>query len=373
MKVLFIIPTLSSAYHQSRVTELSRLNVDCSVIGYERNYYPGKPWKIPVRSLGFLEHKKYLNRLWIFIKSIPVIRKSSRNKSAIICFNLDLLFICWIALIGIRRRPKIIYDVGDIRTALIEKGLFAVILRAIERFLLHRVSLLIVTSHAYITEYFNGILGIRDINYLIIENKLNSIDAPKPIIKKSINSINDKASYVIGYFGLIRCRKSLILLNDITQKSKGSIKVTIRGVFLGTEDLKDMIYQNPHMSYEGPYVSPDDLAEIHADVDFSWLVHAHSRANTMWARIFRFYHACYYKVPMIAQSNSKDSLEVLKYDIGFCIDINSPNESNRRILSIDKKDYMNWSESLQKLPPEIYLLTDEYQKLVDHIKEKRSF
>lgn len=371
MNVLFVIPTLSSSYHQFRVFELRKQGVDCFVTGFDRDSYPGKPWDIPVESLGYVEHMNYRKRIGTLLKAIPSIRKQSRGMDAIICFNLDLLFITWLALLGIRKKPELIYDIGDIRTSLVKKGVTAKVLRAIERFLLKRISLLMVTSEAYITEYFEGLQGMKGVEILMLENKLNKDDTPPPISRMP-DLWSDKRPLIIGYFGVLRCRKSLKLLNRIALEGEGKVKVIVRGVYLDTEDLDGMIRENPYMSFEGPYVFPDDLAKIHSEVDLSWLVHAHTRQNTMWARIFRFYHACFYGVPMIAQNGSKDGDEVLRYDIGFCIDIEKPDEAIQALLNLNQEEYQRWNHNVQQLPEEIYLLTDEFVRLKKHIQSRRN-
>lgn len=371
MNVLFVIPSITSSYHQFRVLELRKQDVNCFVTGFERDYYEGKPWDMPVESLGFVEHMNYKKRLGTLLKAIPSIRKQSKGMDAVLCFNLDMLFITWLALIGVHNKPAMIYDVGDIRTSLVKEGVTAKLLRVIERFLLQRISLLMVTSEAYITEYFEGIQGMKRVDILLLENKLNRHDTPPPIAQLQ-DTWSDKRPLTIGYFGVLRCRKSLKMLNRIALEGDGNVKVIVRGVFLDTEDLEGMIQMNPYMNYEGPYVFPDDLAKIHAEVDMSWLVHAHTRQNTMWARIFRFYHACFYGVPMIAQSGSKDGDEVLRYDIGFCIDIEKPDESIQTILNLKQHNYHRWIRNVQQLPEEIYLITDEFVRLKDYIRKIRT-
>lgn len=370
INLLFVIPTLSSAYHQNRVTELEKLGAKYSVTGFEREYYKGKPWNVPVKSLGFVEHGKYSKRVGTLIKAIPSIRKQAENQDAVLCFNLDVLFITWVALIGLKNKAEIIYDVGDIRSSLMKKGFLPSLLRFIERFLLNRISLLIVTSGAYITEYFSKVQGWNKKNILLLENKLNKNDAPEPI-KNRKYQWDGRQTLKIGYLGLIRCRDSLLLLNQLTKEAKGKIEVVIRGIYLNTDDLDDMVKKNPYMDYEGSYVFPDDLAKIHQDLDFSWLVHAHSMVNTKWARIFRFYHACFYGIPMIAQKGSKDGEEVKNYDIGLCVDVQNPKYTIEKILSVNFNEYKSWCENISQLPDEVYLLNDEYIKLIDHVRRNR--
>lgn len=367
-KALFIIPTLSSVYHQNRVEQIEKSGIECDVAAFDRKYYPGKPWSQNVTLLGYVEHKKYLKRIHHLISAIPVIRSKSKDSDLIFCYNLDLLFICWISLILLKDKPKIVHDVSDIRSVLIGKGIIATALRALERFLLRRTSVVIVTSNAYITEYFHSIQKLFDVCFHLIENKLDQESTPKPVTNGEIRLYGNPPKFKIGYFGLIRCRKSIELLLKLATKAEGRIKIVLRGVFLGTEDFEPIIRNHPFAEYEGPFINPDDLSEMHFHVDFSWLVHAHSRENTKWSRIFRFYHASYYKRPMIAQEDSQDGQVVKELDIGLTIDIFESDRSIDKLLSITNLQIQKWQNNLNGLPQSLSVISNEYEDLLQKVE-----
>ena len=56
MKILFVLPVLSDSYYWKRIEQISELDIDCRVIGFERNHYPGKSISIPTEVLGQIEH-----------------------------------------------------------------------------------------------------------------------------------------------------------------------------------------------------------------------------------------------------------------------------------------------------------------------------
>ena len=368
-KALFIVPTLTSVYHQNRVEQIEKIGIDCEVAAFEREYYPGKPWSQDVTLLGFIEHKKYLKRLHLLIKAIPVIRTKSKKADLVFCYNLDLLLICWISQLALKNKAKIIHDVSDIRSVLIGTGIFASVLRWLERFLLRRVSIVIITSPAYVTEYFHSIQNLHDVSFHLIENKLNPDSTPEPISNTDSRPDVDPSVFKIGYFGLIRCRKSLELLLKLATEADGKFRVVLRGVFLDTEDFEPVIANHPFVEYKGPFINPDDLPIMHHDVDFSWLVHAHSRENTKWSRIFRFYHAAYYQCPMIAQKDSQDGKVVDELNIGLTIDISDPDESIRKLLTITNVQVQEWRKKIQSLPQSLSVISKEYEDLIRKVSK----
>lgn len=364
MKIVLLVPALSSVDGQNRLLELEKLGVECQVAGFKRKYYPGKEWGREVKSLGYIEHVNYFKRLKVLIKALPAIRKISRGSSYVYTFSFDILLISYLSLIGMRNKPAFVHDVSDIRPVFIGKHLPAKGLRWLERFLLRRVKVVVVTSQAYVSEYFHKIQKLYGVTFHLIENKLNPGTSPEPSEHPArLNKTEN--SFTIGYFGLIRCERSLQVLLEAATRFQGRISVMIRGVFLGTESYQKSIEEHPFMSYGGPYVAPDDLREIHDEVDLSWLVHAHSSENTKWSRIFRFYHAAYYKCPMIVQEGSQDGLVVDKLGLGLTVDIFDSGSVMEALDSLTFEDLEIWQSSLNRLPEEISLITDEYKKLVE--------
>lgn len=367
MKILLLVPALSSVDAQNRLEGIEKQGVECSVAGFDRRYYPGKDWGREVTSLGYVEHENYLKRLLILFKAIPSIRVLANGKHSVYTFSFDLLLIAYFALIFKRNKPKLLYDVSDIRPAFIGSGLSARILRYAETLLLKRVAVVVVTSRAYVSEYFHKIQQLHSVLFHLIENKLNPGFAPVPT-ECSYHNRSTKTSFTIGYFGLIRCERSLQVLINSATRFDGRIKVKIRGTFLGTESYQKQIEEHPYMSYGGPYITPDDLEAIFKEVDLSWLAHAHSAINTKWARTFRFYHASYYRCPMIAQEGSQDGLVVDELGIGMTVDIFDFNSVLDALNKLKVEDLEVWHSSLKALPDSISLITDEYKKLVDLLK-----
>lgn len=361
MQILFLFQTAEHVRFRKRTELLLDEGLAAIIMAFERNSYPMPALPCPYRSLGNLSHRNYLKRVFPFLRAIGRIRSASGDSGAIYCFGLDMLLLGWLASAGLNK--VLVYEVGDIREVLSGKGLKSSLFRWLERFLLGRTSLLVVTSGAFITGYFKKIQGLDHLNYQVVENKLDRkwLNNLQPLKQKEFK----EGQLWIGYFGVLRCRRSWVLLKSAAAGSAGRIRVYIRGISREIDLEQAETLEN--MFYEGPYVSPDQLPEIYDKVDMIWACYPHresERGNWQWAKTVRFYEACYFKKPLIVQSGTEDSRLVEKYDLGLTIDMGDDSCRVKELMEgIKAEDLERWKENLDKLPPEVYLHTDEHATL----------
>jgi len=367
MKIVFLLPVSSDARYRKRIEALQKLGVDPQVLAFERDYYPGKPWPREYETLGKLQHGHYWKRLIPLLKAVPKVRAAVKEADAIYTFGLDVLLLGWLAncTLGERKCQKIVYEVGDLGV-LSRDGLFYHGLRLLERYLLQKVSLLVVTSEAYIEEYYRGVQGLTDLHYQVIENKIDASIVPQPQVK-SIHNKRDE-SLRIGYFGVIRCHRSWEALKKAAIKGNGRIRVYVRGIPMGLKSFEKDVQNTPYVEYGGPYISPDDLPAMYGQVDIVWIAHFMSKTSLLWNRANRFYEACFFQKPMIAQLGTQDGQIVKDRGLGICIDLRDIGGTVDRILSITKVKINQWERNIAHLPAHIYTYTDEHKKLLRFIE-----
>lgn len=368
MKVLFVLPVLSDSYYRKRIEKLRELGVDCTVIGFERNHYEGKPWHIPVKSLGHIEHGHYFKRIGTLLTSIFYIRKALVNKNVVYAYNLDLLLISWFSTLFIQQKVQIVYDVADIRSILVKKGVLPSILRTVERFLLKRTDVVVVASPAYIESYFKNIQH-ADNNYFVIENKVdNEILSHLEVAEQPVSK---KDFMTIGYFGMLRCERSLRILRKLIESSNGQIQLLLRGVFLHSGDYEAEFKKLDYAHYGGPFLYPDDLMEMFKAADLIWAAHYQTKPNKNWAILNRFYQACYFKKPLIVQADTQNEKLVKKYNIGLVIDLANPTEAVKKIQNVNFSQISEWQNNMSSIPERIYTFTDEHKKLIELLKSSK--
>ena len=365
MKITFLLPVASDAHLQKRVKALENLGVQSKVLAFEREWYPGKPWPGGYTSLGQLQHRHYYKRFVPLMKALPMVRAAAKESDVIYAFNMDTLLLGWLASRALDRRPKIVYEVSDIEPVFMGNSVLSRGVRWLERFLLRRVSSLVVTSETYIDGYYQGIQSLSHLHYQVIENKLdaNTISQPQsPMTRSEWDGV-----LRIGYFGVIRCRRSWGILKKAVEKGNGRVQVYVRGIPVGLEGFED-VQSAPSIDYGGPYIAPDDLPAMYEQVDIAWIASYLTKAHLCWSRTNRFYEACFFKKPMFAQVGTQDGQIVESLGLGVCVNLMDVDETVDRILSVNEMELGQWQQNVAGLPAHIYTYTDEHERLLKSIQ-----
>jgi succinoglycan biosynthesis protein ExoL len=369
MKIIFLLPVAAAALFYRRIKALERLGISPKVLAFERDYYPGKFNPDQYEVLGHLRHQHYYKRLLAIMRAIPKVRAAVANADVIYAFGLDMLLLGWIASRTINKPLKLVYEVVDVREVLLGENLISRSLRCLERFLLQRTKLLVVTTQAYVSEYYQKIQGLKNLHYHEIENKLPDNELPpfNSLAQKKFDGV-----LRIGYFGCIRCRRSWEILKKLAERAKGRILVYVRGfIGVGMKDVEKELPLLSYINYGGPYISPDDLPEIYAQVDMIWACSTYSEGKSSdwkWSRAHRFYEACYFGKPVFTAAGTEDARVSEPLGIGTSLDLHDVEGSVDRILRIDNRELIIWKKNIDKLPQAMYMYTDEHEKLITEIQ-----
>lgn len=369
MRVTFLLSVVSHVRYHKRIHNLEKLGVQPNILAFEREYYPGKPWPAGYRSLGRLQHGFYGKRLLPIIKALPIVRAAARETDAIYTFGLDTLFLGWLASRALDNQVKTIYEVGDIQEVLVGNSWVSKIVRRLERHLVQQVDLLVATSEAYITEYYHGMRGLTDFPYQVIENKLDASSLPQ--LSSPTLYDNWDGTLRIGYFGVLRCRRSWEILKKAVERGEGRIRLYLRGILFGLEDFEEEIKTMSYVDYDGPYVVPNDLPTMYGQVDMVWAAYPYGGngiSNWRWARTNRFYEACFFGRPMFAQAGTQDGAVVETLGLGTCLDFGNVGRSVERIIRVGETELAQWKRNIADLPEDIYIYTDEHKQLFEAIQ-----
>jgi succinoglycan biosynthesis protein ExoL len=370
MKVLFILPVLSDSYYRKRIDNLSKMGLKFKVSGFDRTHYEGKPWNTETVQLGRIEHTRYFSRTGIYAQSILKLHREMKDCDVIYSFNLDTLFLGWLASFFSKKNVRFIYDVADIRDVLVSRKIFGLILRTLESFLLKSTDLIVCASPEYLPGYFKKIQGI-DKPAVIIENKVDPELVPESV-ENPFTGPKSGVELSIGYFGMIRCKKSMQLLLSILEQADHRYQLNLRGKFLVSHELKERVMNLKNVHYGGTFRYPDDLKEMYQSVDLVWAAHMHGVSNSKWAISNRFYQACAFKRPLIGQIGTQDAIRIQKYQIGININLNEFEKSIESLNNINSKHLKTWFNKLTNVPKEVYCFQNEHQKLFDKMNRLNS-
>jgi len=365
MKTLCLLPVASDARIQRRLAALRSRGLDLDVLSFDRQYYAGKALPGGYRSLGHISHGNLVKRVPAIARAVPAVRAAAAQADVIYAFGSDLLALAWLATRGVRRRPRIVYEVADIHPVLVGEGFQARAMRAFERHLVRQISLMVVTSKAFITEFYEGIQQVSGLSYELVENKPelgNVVRGDRPV-----RSPGDPL--VIGYFGVIRCERSWTVLTRLAAAAGGRVRVLVRGVPLGIQSFHDDVAACPWIEYGGPYTAPDDLAGMYRSVDAAWIAHRVDDNNSLlWNRLNRFYESCAFQTPMIAQTGTQDAKVVSELGLGVCLDLADVDDAVGRLLSLSRRDLDGPALNVGRLPRRVYAECGEHDHLMSRIR-----
>jgi succinoglycan biosynthesis protein ExoL len=235
------------------------------------------------------------------LRKIGSLDQHLNGADVILCRNLEMLVLASRARGLYAPRATLVYECLDIHHILLSDGAVGAALRLLETRLWQNVDLLLTSSPAFIENYFKRRGFAAPIK--LVENKvLRFGDLDTPVTKPNRPQ---GPPWCVGWFGMIRCRRSLGVLSSIAQAAEGALEVIIRGrpscaVF---DDFDADVTNLPHVRYAGPYRNPDDLSAIYGEVHFSWAIdYYESGENSAWLLPNRIYEGCCYGAVPVAIS-----------------------------------------------------------------------
>jgi len=258
-----------------RIRSFLRAGVDVSAFTFRRDKFNtgfSPDWNNT--HLGRTVDRNYFYRLpallWALLR---ILRQGQTVRAAdfIYARNMDLLFLGLLARRLTRSRAKLIYEVEDVQEIFFRKTPGAALFRRLERWALRRIDLLVVLSPGFLHGYFEPVQGWQGPSF-VLENKLQLGDrseTPTPL-GRAWEEITDR--WVIGWFGTLRCPKSMALLEEIAGALGPMVEIYTRGypTETGLDAYLQIVERHPNWSYDGEYVIPNDLEEMYGRVHFSW-------------------------------------------------------------------------------------------------------
>lgn len=246
-----------------------------------------------------------------------------RDCDVIIARNLEMLLLAARARRRYAPRASLVYEALDIHRLLLSKSPIGKALRRIERALLRRVDLLIVSSPAFLREYFIPMHALGQpggIETLVIENKLVPA-MPNAVFSATAAPPDQAPPWHIGWFGMIRCRKSLDYLAGLAKRRPDLMRVTIRGrpSYTEFEDFHAQIADTPGLFFGGPY-RPAELGALYGGVHFNWAIDFFEEsANSRWLLPNRLYEGGAYGAIPIAIAGTETARWVQRHGIGVVL------------------------------------------------------
>lgn len=327
--------------------------------------------------LGTLEHKRYLRRSFILFRSFWRLfrqRGKFRNATFFYARNLDnallALFARWVS----GTNKPFVYEVLDIRPICLAPGLAGGLFRRIERLVLQKCKLLVVSSPSYVQEYFGARLNYHG-PWFLLENKMPKSLATCPAIKTfsiSRSPISSDGRWVIGWFGLFKCQESWDLLKNLAVALPDRIKILLRGIprNIDREDIFLQLKILPNITFGGEYRNPDDLPAMYASVDLVWNINiSGGNKNSRWCLSNRSYEAGCYLKPVLSRRDDTGGNFVIRHNLGWVFD--EPIAENLRdfFINLSVDEYIAKRQAVEAAPRSLFVETDDIERLCRTIIE----
>lgn len=245
-----------------------------------------------------------------------------RAADVILARNLDMLACAFLARRKLGLDTPVIYECLDVHRLLVRNDPAGMSLRALEGALLKRCAALVVSSPAFVREHFEPRHGGHPRTFLLENRLVAGMDyGPRP----GKTSHGDKATgpFRLGWFGILRCSRSLDLLISVADALGDAVEIMIRGRVSRVEipDFETRIAGRANIRFGGAYRAPEDLRGLYAGVDAVWAGDfMEAGYNSVWLLPNRLYEGGYYGVPPIAPAGTETARWALARDGGFAVD-----------------------------------------------------
>jgi len=186
------------------------------------------------------------------------------------------------------------------------------------------VRLLIVSSPAFISRYYTPRQGVGSVwnrPALVVENKLLDLGAPYENETACVAPPSGPP-WRIGWFGMIRCQRSLDILCKLAKRLPGLVEIDIRGrpARVAFRNFDEQVAQSPGVSFGGSY-RPCELGALYQGVHFNWAIdYFEDGANSALLLPNRIYEGGFYGAVPIAAAKTETGRWLQHREIGVVLD-----------------------------------------------------
>ena len=365
MSILFVLQTVGHPRESKRIKMLSDSGFKVRAVAFSRGKHVGRSSQCPTDIIGNFDDGYYWKRLFVLLSSVGKLKKHLRHSTLIYASGFDMLFLSLLTIKLCRSDCRIVYEVGDIRNLQTRSGVLGSICRFVDRIMVRRVHMVVSTSLGFINGYYTGCLGIHP-RYLICENKL---EGGSMLPYKDTLSVKNSSQITIGYFGILRCLRSIEILCKLAKSQPNQIQIVFAGVFTD-DDYHKLIVGIPNIKYLGPYKSPNDLSSLYDQVDIVWACYPFPEEgdkNWQWARTNRFYESCYHRKPVIYLKGSGDEDAIILHGIGMPVEDSCDADVLEQFKNLNHSNLATWRSAVSAVDEYVYTLGVEGEQLTKAI------
>ncbi|MBB4955114.1 succinoglycan biosynthesis protein ExoL [Agrobacterium vitis] len=362
LRVLYLAHDLADPAIRRRVLMLRAGGAEVMLAGFRRdeNALAAVDGIEPVE-LGITSDGQFARRAAAVITAGMTIRSRLAHlprPDVIIARNLEMLSVARRARHIFGPPVPMVYECLDIHRLMLRKDMIGSTLRTLEGRLSREASLLITSSPAFIEHYFKPLSDV-DLPVMLLENQVLDLDADNLAATLQRLPPTSGEPWRIGWFGALRCSKSLKLLSEFSRAMNGRVTIEMRGRPARGEfdDFDALVAKEPYITFHGPYRNPEDLASIYAQVHFVWAIDFYEEGqNSSWLLPNRLYEGCRHGCIPIALNGTETARYLSKKAIGFEIAEAHATALTSLFETMTQESYQQASTSLSEQDPRSFTL-----------------
>lgn len=313
--------------------------------------------------LGETRDRNYLARFFPIARALVRIwphREKLRDVDVLYARMFDAAFLAMMVRWLFRLDAKLVYEIEDVQAVFFRKDLIGWLFRMLERRVLNAADLVTVASPGFAEGYLVPTQKY-DRQTFLLENRiqLDEIpprDAPPSPTATAWQDVQDR--WVIGWFGTLRCEKSMRLLSEIAERLGDKVLIYTRGfpTETGLEAYMEIVNRHDNWVYDGPYTMPDDLEEMYGRVHFVWcLDFLDENGNSELLLACRMYHGGYFGAVPIFTAQSQMAKHLAPYEIGHNVAAPYTDDLCELIETMDWDQYSSERQRVLSVRDDVFL------------------
>lgn len=326
-------------------------------------------------NLGMIMDRHYYGRLIALFRSLWLIfaRKGEFvDANFFYAINLDQALLAFYTRMITWNNARIVYEVADIQPPFLRKNISGVILRLVERLVLKRIELLVVTSPGFIRNYFLPFQQFHS-KWFLLENKLypsKKLELKKTIFNSNYSKRNLGKPWVIGLFGVIKCSISWEILKHLASVFPESLEIHLGGYLTGLDKGEFFMAPSifPNIRFGGDYVNPDDLSKMYSKIDFVWgFDFVNEDTNSRWLLPNRLYEGGCFGVPILTSKDFEVGNYVERLGIGWTFQEPYKCNLQKFFREITVGKYYEKKDNYQYIPLEQFVSKRQFKQICDMV------
>lgn len=371
LRVLYLVHDVSDPAVGRRVRMLRAGGAEVILAGFRRGAEPvARVDGLAPIEWGVTRDGKFAQRIAAVAQaalSASRLLKDIARPDVIVARNLEMLALARRVNAALGGDIPIVYECLDIHRLLLRSDPIGAAMRKAEQFFSRDIGLLVTSSPAFVKHHFRPVLGSA-LPIELVENKVLELADDTPAALQAPAG----PPWRIGWFGALRCRRSLELLSAFSRAAGGKVEVVLRGRPARGEfaDFDNVVADEPYVEFHGAYRNPDELAAIYGDVHFSWAIDFFEEGqNSQWLLPNRIYEGCRYGVVPIAMRGTETGNFVERLGCGLLLPERSVAALSAMFSTLDPGRYGAEKQRVTSIDPTTWICgIDDCRALVGKLR-----